>query len=108
MNIGQKFTPREQKYSTVEKECLVILWVDVALRYYFLGRSITLCSDRMKDTSARITVWYLALQLPFNFKVIHRLGAQMVVADVLSFPVWGGGGELIIVPGGEGIWGGVG
>ncbi len=52
---------------------------EVTLRYYLLGREFTLCSDhaplqwlhRMKDTNARITRWYLALQ-PFKFKVIHR------------------------------------
>ena len=30
---------------------------------------------RMKDVNTRITRWYLALQ-PFNFRVIHRPGAQ--------------------------------
>ncbi len=43
----------------------------------------------MKDTNARITRWYLALQ-PFKFKVIHRPGTQMTVADFLSRN--GGGG----------------
>ncbi len=33
----------------------------------------------MKDTNARITRWYLALQ-PFKFKVVHRPGVQMAVA----------------------------
>ncbi len=63
----------------------------LTLRYYLLGREFTLCSDhaplqwlhRMKDTNARITRWYLALQ-PFKFKVIHRPGVQMAVADFLS------------------------
>ena len=66
----------------------------------------------MKDTNARITRWYLALQ-PFNFKVVHRLGALMVVADFLSRP---GGGGLVVgrraprpKSGGGGMrwWGGV-
>ncbi|XP_051513508.1 uncharacterized protein LOC127417553 [Myxocyprinus asiaticus] len=38
---------------------------------------------RMKDVNAQITRWYLALQ-PFNFEVVHRLGAQMAVTEVLS------------------------
>ncbi len=45
----------------------------------------------MKDTNARITHWYLALQ-PFKFKVIHRPGTQMTVADFLSRNGGGGGG----------------
>ncbi len=69
----------------------------LTLRYYLLGREFTLCSDhaplqwlhRMKDTNARIAHWYLALQ-PFKFKVIHRPGTQMTVADFLSRN--GGGG----------------
>ncbi|XP_077950197.1 uncharacterized protein LOC144389443 [Gasterosteus aculeatus] len=97
--ISRKLSEREARYSTVEKECLAIRWAVDSLRYYLLGRSFTLCSDhaplqwlhRMKDTNARITRWYLALQ-PFNFRVVHRPGAQMVVADFLSRPL-GGGGE---------------
>ena len=89
--ISRKLSDRESRYSTVEKECLAIRWAVGSLRYYLLGRSFVLCSDhaplqwlhRMKDTNARITRWYLALQ-PFNFKVVHRPGAQMVVADFLS------------------------
>ncbi len=89
--ISQKLSKRETMYSTIEKECLAIRWAVLTLRYYLLGREFTLCSDhaplqwlhRMKDTNARITRWYLALQ-PFKFKVIHRLGTQMTVADYLS------------------------
>ncbi|XP_051561997.1 uncharacterized protein LOC127445759 [Myxocyprinus asiaticus] len=89
--ISRKLSLRETKYSTVEKECLAIKWAVLTLRYYLLGRAFTLCSDhaplqwlhRMKDTNARITRWYLALQ-PFKFKVVHRPGAQMAVADFLS------------------------
>ncbi|XP_035285217.1 uncharacterized protein LOC118233567 [Anguilla anguilla] len=89
--LSRKLSQREARYSTVEKECLAIRWAVGSLRYYLLGRPFTLCSDhaplqwlhRMKDTNPRITRWYLALQ-PFNFKVVHRPGAQMVVADFLS------------------------
>ncbi|XP_060790702.1 uncharacterized protein LOC132894634 [Neoarius graeffei] len=89
--ISRKLSVREGRYSTIEKECLAIKWAVLALRYYLLGRPFTLCSDhaplqwlhRMKDANAQITRWYLALQL-FNFKVVHRPGAQMVVADFLS------------------------
>ena len=102
--ISRKLSQREAKYSTVEKECLAIRWVVGSLRYYLLGRPFTLCSDnaplqwlhRMKDTNAQITRWYLALQ-PFNFKVIHRPGVQMVVADFLSRPGGSAGGNRAAV-----------
>ena len=89
--ISRKLSKRETKYSTIEKECLAIRWAVLTLRYYLLGREFALCSDhaplqwlhRMKDTNARITRWYLALQ-PFKFQVIHRPGVQMAVADFLS------------------------
>lgn len=88
---SQKLSERETRYSTIEKECLAIRWAVLTLRFYLLGQEFTLCSDNaplqwlhhMKDTNARITRWYLALQ-PFKFKVVHRPGAQMPVADFLS------------------------
>ena len=97
--ISRKLSEREARYSTVERECLAIRWAVDALRYYLLGRPFTLCSDhaplqwlhRMKDVNNRITRWYLALQ-PFNFRVIHRPGVQMAVADFLSRSHGEGGG----------------
>ncbi len=97
--LSRKLSKRETRYSTVERECLAIWWAVLTLRYYLLGREFTLCSDhaplqwlhRMKDTNARITRWYLALQ-PFKFKVVHRPGVQMAVADFLSRNGGGGGG----------------
>ena len=95
--LSRKLSDREGRYSTIEKECLAIRWAVGTLRYYLLGRQFTLYSDhaplqwlhRMKDANARITRWYLALQ-PFHFRLAHRPGAQMVVADFLSRS---GGGE---------------
>ena len=97
--ISRKLSERETRYSTIEKECLAIRWAVDTLRYYLLGCPFTLCTDhaplqwlhRMKDANARITRWYLALQ-PLKFKVIHRPGTQMVVADFLSRLE---GGELV-------------
>ncbi|KAI7813488.1 hypothetical protein IRJ41_018565 [Triplophysa rosa] len=104
--LSRKLSKREARYSTIEKECLAIRWAVLTLRYYLLGREFTLCSDhaplqwlhRMKDTNARITRWYLALQ-PFKFKVVHRPGAQMAVADFLSRQGGGGGLQAGWLPG---------
>ncbi len=110
--ISRKLSKWEAMYSTIEKECLAIRWAVLTLRYYLLGREFTLCSDhaplqwlhRMKDTNARITCWYLALQ-PFKFKVIHRPGTQMTVADFLSRNGGGGGCSPEGFPAWVGRWG---
>ncbi len=58
----------------------------------------------MKDTNARITRWYLALQ-PFKFKVVHRPGVPMAVAD-FSRNVLPAAGRRAHRPerGGGGMW----
>lgn len=97
--ISHKLSKRETMYSTIEKECLAIRWAMLTLRYYLLGWEFTLCSKHvplqwvhcMNDTNVRISRWYLALQ-PFKFKVVHKLGVQMAVADFLSRNMRGGGG----------------
>ncbi|KAI4897404.1 hypothetical protein NFI96_005671 [Prochilodus magdalenae] len=79
--LSRKMFPREQRYSTVEKECLAIKWALDSLRYYLLGRSFLLETDhralqwleKMRDSNARITRWYLC-----------RPGASNQVADFLS------------------------
>lgn len=89
--ISLKLSPRESRYSTIEKECLAIKWAVLTLQYYLLGPSFTLYSDhaplpwlhKMKNTNSRITRWYLALQ-PFRFRVIHRPGSANACADFLS------------------------
>jgi hypothetical protein len=89
--ISRKLTPAERNYATVEREALAIKWAVLELRYYLLGRKFTLYTDhaplqwmaRAKDTNARVTRWFLALQ-DFCFEVRHRAGAQNANADGLS------------------------
>lgn len=89
--ISRKLLPRETKYSVIEKECLAVKWALDSLKYYLLGRKFTLQTDhralvwlnRMKDTNARITRWFLSLQ-PFEFEVVYRKGQQNCTADFLS------------------------
>ena len=71
-----KLLPREQRYSTVEKECLAIKLATHAFRVYLLGRKFTIQTDhralqwldRVKENNSRLTRWSLALQL-FKFEV---------------------------------------
>ncbi len=80
--ISRKLSPAERNYATVEKEALAVKWAVLELWYYLLGRKFTLVTDhaplqwmaRAKDTNARVTRWFLALQ-DFHFVVLHRAGA---------------------------------
>ncbi len=89
--ISRKLSPTEQRYAAVEKEALAVKWAVLELRYYLLGRKFTLVTDhaplqwmaRAKDTNARVTRWFLALQ-DFHFNVRHRAGAANANADGLS------------------------
>ncbi len=89
--ISRKLTPAERNYGAVEREALAVKWAVLELRYYLLGRKFTLVTDhaplqwmaRAKDTNARVTRWFLALQ-DFHFAVRHRAGAAHANADGLS------------------------
>lgn len=74
--LSQKLLPRETRYSTIEKECLVKKWAQDSLKYHLLGwefdtdhQTLTWIQT-MKDNNARVTRWYLALQ-PFKSVVCH-------------------------------------
>ena len=75
---SRKLLPREQRYSTVEKELLAIKLATSAFRVYLLGRPFTIVTDhrslewleRLKENNARLTRWSLALQ-PYNFIIKH-------------------------------------
>ncbi|XP_058869672.1 uncharacterized protein LOC131720990 [Acipenser ruthenus] len=89
--ISKKMLPRERNYSVVEKECLAIKWATHSLRYYLMGHSFDLVTDHaplrwlstMKDSNARITRWYLALQ-PYMYHMVHRAGKDHQNADYFS------------------------
>ena len=86
--FSKKLLSREERYSTVEKECLAIKLAIQAFRVYLLGRKFTVQTDhrslewlhRLKENNARLTRWSLALQ-PYNFVVEHRKNGN---ADALS------------------------
>ncbi|KAL0200309.1 hypothetical protein M9458_003496, partial [Cirrhinus mrigala] len=89
--ISRKLTKAEKNYAAVEKEALAVKWAVLELHYYLLGRRFTLITDhaplqwmaRAKETNARVTRWFLALQ-DFHFDVQHRSGASNANADGLS------------------------
>ena len=89
--FSRKLRPREQRYSTVEKECLAIRLGVEAFRVYLLGRQFHVQTDhralqwlnQFKESNARLTRWSLALQ-PYQFLIEHRAGISNANADALS------------------------
>ena len=90
-NFSKKLLPREQKYSTVEKECLAIKLAIQAFRVYLLGRPFIVQTDhrslewldRMKENNGRLTRWSLFLQ-PYTYTIQYRPGRGNGNADTLS------------------------
>ena len=88
---SQKLLPREERYATVEKECLAIKLGVQAFRVYLLGKPFIIQTDhkslewlhRLKENNSRLTRWSLALQ-PYCFTVEHRKGKDNGNADGLS------------------------
>ena len=89
--FSRKLLPREQKYATIEKECLAIKLGVEAFQVYLLGNEFTIQTDhralqwltKFKDSNNRLLQWSLALQ-PFRFQVVHRKGRDNANADSLS------------------------
>ena len=89
--FSRKFLPREERYSTVEKECLAIKLAVQNFRTYLLGRSFQIQTDhrslewldRLKENNARLTRWSLFLQ-PYQYTVQYRQGKRNGNADTLS------------------------
>ena len=91
--------PAEKKYSTNELELLEVVWATEHFRTYIYGRYFTVISDHKalltllnsspkgnKTFFSRLTRWYDRL-VPYDFKVEHRQGSKMGMADYLSrFP----------------------
>ena len=90
---NRKFLPGEERYSTIEKECLTIKLGIEAFKVYLLGCPITIETDhrslvwmeRFKSTNNRLARWSLALQ-PYNFQAIHKADRLNGNADALSRP----------------------
>ncbi len=79
--FSRKVLPREEKYTTVEKECLAIRLGVEAFWVYLLGKPFIIQSDhrslewlnRMKESNLRLTRWSPALQ-PYKFEVRYIAG----------------------------------
>ena len=86
-----KFSDRQRRYSTVEKECLAVVMAIKRFQLYLYGTHFILETDhepltfidRAKMTNSRIMRWSLFLQ-NWRFTVRAIKGVENVVADYLS------------------------
>jgi hypothetical protein len=89
--ISQKLLPREVRYSTIEKECMAIVWAITKLQAYLYGTEFTLETDHRpleylnsaKLSNHRLMRWALALQ-PFKFKLKSIRGIDNLGANYMS------------------------
>ena len=88
---SKKLSSAECKYSTLERECLSIVWGMTKFRLYLAGKPFILQTDhkplsylnQAKFQNDRIMRWALALQ-GYDYKVESIPGKDNVVADYLS------------------------
>ena len=88
---SRKLTESERKFSTVERECLAIIFAVQKFSVYLIGSSFVLEVDhrplvylnKMKNLNSRLTRWALCLQ-PYDFSVVYLPGKENVGADYLS------------------------
>ena len=88
---SRKLIPRETAYSTVEKECLAIVWAIQKFQRYLYGREFVLETDHepltylnsSKIANARLMRWSLTLQ-PYRFRIEAIKGIDNVGADYMS------------------------
>ena len=86
----------ENKYSTNELEMLAVVWGAENFRNYILGRDFLIVTDhkaliyllngnnkKNKAMFSRLTLWLDRL-IPFDFRIEHKPGAKIGLADYLS------------------------
>lgn len=89
--FSKTLSETQRNYSVIERELLAIIEAVKAFRVYLYGRYFVLITDHLplcylfnlKDCGSRLFRQKMEL-LEYNFKVIHRKGAQNHVADALS------------------------
>ena len=87
---SRKLSPRECKYSTIERECLAIVWAIQKFQVYLYGREFVLQTDhqpliylnRAKFLNDRIMRWTMFLQ-SYVMRIESIKGSENVGADYL-------------------------
>lgn len=90
--FSKKLSKAQQKYTVTERECLAVITFIEKARPYIEGvHSFTVITDHsslrwlhnLKDPQGRLARWALRMQA-HNYKIEHRPGSKMIVADALS------------------------
>ena len=93
--FSRKLTDPELKYSTIEKECLAIVWAVTKFHDYLYGRQFTVRTDHAplqwlnqnSNKVGRRMRWSLLLSI-YMFNIEYVKGKDNVFADILSrYPV---------------------
>lgn len=89
--ISRTLNEAEGRYSTIEKECLAVVYCVTYFRHYLYGRKFTILTDHkplvwlhsIKDPSSRLWKWRLKLS-EYEYEIQYKTGKTNVVADALS------------------------
>lgn len=81
----------EQKYSTIEKELLAIVWACKYFRPYLYGKKFKIYTDHrplvwlfnLKEPNSKLMRWRLKLE-EYDYTIIYKSGKQNTNADALS------------------------
>lgn len=81
----------EQNYSTIEKECLCLVWATKYFRPYLFGRKFNIITDHkplqwlfsLKDPNSKLLRWRIKLD-EFDYNIIYKKGKLNTNADALS------------------------
>lgn len=87
---SRKLLDWEKRYSTVERECLAIIFGVKRFEYYLVGKEFVLEVDHKpliymnsaKSTNSRLVPWSLSLQA-FKFRIVYISGKDNIGADLL-------------------------
>ena len=88
---SRKLLDREKRYSTIERECLAIVFGIVKFDLYLRGKEFILEIDHrpliylntFKGRNDRLLRWSLSIQ-SYSFRIVHISGKDNVGADLLS------------------------
>ena len=91
MYVSRKFIPAETRYSTIERECLALVWAVKRLDPYLYGREFVLETDhqpllffnRSRINNDGIMRWALSLQI-YRYRVRVVKGSDNATPDFLS------------------------
>lgn len=83
-------TQSQKRYSTIQRECLAIVFTLKKFRHFLLGTSFTIMSDhkpliwlREQRLDGMLGRWAIALQ-EFDFDIMHIDGKSNILADAVS------------------------